>query len=101
MPFPMEKPSEMAAITSISMPMISAVLMGFPPFGAGPAPLAVSAYHNWMKNARAAKLLDKRRPPDYNETRGAVLLGLTGRRPIISKVFEIAASCRVRGRLFL
>ena len=74
MPFPMEKPSEMAAITSISMPMISAVLMGFPPFGAGPAPLAVSAYHNWMKNARAAKLLDKRRPPDYNKTRGAVLL---------------------------
>ena len=81
MPFPMEKPSEMAAITSISMPMISAVLMGFPPFGAGPAPLAVSAYHNWMKNARAAKLLDKRRPPDYNKTRGAVLLVLAGRRP--------------------
>ena len=75
MPFPMEKPSEMAAITSISMPMMSAVLMGFPPFGAGPAPLAILAYHNETKNASAAKPLDKHRLPDYNGTRGAVLLG--------------------------
>ena len=81
MPFPMVWPNEIAAITSISNAMVSAVLMGVPPFGVGPAPLAVSAYHNWMKNARGAKLLDKRRTPDYNDTRGAVLLVLAGRRP--------------------